>query len=157
MGEFVKSAIVGISSAAAFLSMVASTVDSSQIDDSEDATVQVRQAEISFAKAMEDRDFGAFQSFLADEAIFINGNRELRGKRAIAAAWKELFSGSTAPISWYPEVVLVLESGTLGLSSGPVLNSLGDRIGTFNSVWRRETTGAWKVVFDRGCPVCGEQ
>jgi ketosteroid isomerase-like protein len=39
-------------------------------------------------------------------------------------------------------------------ASGPVLAPDGTRIGTFNSVWRREADGSWKVVFDRGCPDC---
>jgi ketosteroid isomerase-like protein len=30
----------------------------------------------------------------------------------------------------------------------------GRQIGTFNSVWRREADGSWKVVFDKGCPPC---
>jgi ketosteroid isomerase-like protein len=27
-------------------------------------------------------------------------------------------------------------------------------MGTFNSVWRRESDGSWKVVFDKGCDAC---
>ena len=45
----------------------------------------------------------------------------------------------------------VLDSGRLGLSSGPVFDPAGERVGTFNSVWRR-TEGEWKIVFDKGCP-----
>jgi hypothetical protein len=45
-------------------------------------------------------------------------------------------------------------SGTLAHSSGPVINRRGERVGTFNSVWRRESDGSWKVVFDKGCDVC---
>ncbi len=62
--------------------------------------------------------------------------------------------GQTAPFSWQPEVVEVLASGTLALSSGPVWDPTAKRIGTFNSVWRREPGGQWRVVFDKGCPVC---
>lgn len=25
---------------------------------------------------------------------------------------------------------------------------------TFNSIWRREAQGRWRVVFDKGCDVC---
>jgi hypothetical protein len=39
-------------------------------------------------------------------------------------------------------------------TSGPVLAPDGTRIGTFNSAWRREADGSWKVVFDRGRPDC---
>jgi uncharacterized protein (TIGR02246 family) len=114
---------------------------------------EVRRAETAFAQTMADRDHAAFVSFLADEAVFFTGTGELRGKAAIAAGWKKFYEG-TAPFSWRPETVAVLESGTLALSSGPVFAPDGTRAGTFNSVWRRERDGSWKIVFDKGCPDC---
>jgi len=50
--------------------------------------------------------------------------------------------------------VEVLDSGTLALSTGPVHDPGGKRIGTFSSIWRREADGSWRIVFDKGCPVC---
>ena len=103
---------------------------------------------------MADRDHEAFVSFLADETVFFGRRGEIRGKDAVAAAWKPLFEGPQAPFSWQPESATVLDSGTLGLTSGPVLAPDGRRVGTFNSVWRLEADGRWKIVFDRGCPDC---
>ena len=117
-------------------------------------TEQVRRAERAFAKTMADRDHDAFRSFLADEAIFVSGTRVLRGASEVAAGWKRFYEGAEAPFSWEPDQIQVLDSGTLALSSGPVLNPAGKRIGTFNSVWRRESGGRWKVVIDHGCPPC---
>jgi ketosteroid isomerase-like protein len=48
--------------------------------------------------------------------------------------------------------VEVLDSGTLALSAGPVRDPKGQQIGTFNSIWRREADGSWKIIFDKGCP-----
>jgi ketosteroid isomerase-like protein len=48
----------------------------------------------------------------------------------------------------------VLDSGGLALSTGPVFDPEGHQIGTFSSIWRREPDGSWRVVFDKGCPVC---
>jgi ketosteroid isomerase-like protein len=48
----------------------------------------------------------------------------------------------------------VLDSGGLALSSGPVHDPAGKRIGTFNSVWKREGKGRWRIVLDNGCPAC---
>jgi len=115
---------------------------------------QLRATEEAFARTMADRDHVAFVSFLAVEAVFFGRNSELRGRDAVAAAWKPLFEGAAAPFSWQPEVATVLDSGALGLTAGPVFAPDGKRIGTFNSVWRREPGGAWKIVFDRGCPDC---
>jgi ketosteroid isomerase-like protein len=115
---------------------------------------QLRATEEAFARTMADRDHEAFMSFLAGEAVFFGRNSELRGRDAVAAAWKPLFEGAAAPFTWQPEVATVLDSGTLGLTSGPVFAPDGRRIGTFNSVWRREPDGSWKIIFDRGCPDC---
>ena len=115
---------------------------------------EVRAVETAFAKTMVDRDIDAFAFFLADEALFFGEQQVLRGKDAIKVGWGTYFAGATAPFSWKPEVVEVLESGTLAHSSGPVLTPDGKQVGTFNSIWRREADGSWKVVFDKGSPHC---
>jgi ketosteroid isomerase-like protein len=115
---------------------------------------QVRQTEIAFAKTMADRNSAAFASFLATETIFMSGARVTRGAKQVAERWKAFFEGGQAPFSWAPETVEVLDSGTLAMSSGPVRDPSGKRTGTFNSVWRREAGGKWKIVFDNGCPAC---
>ena len=119
----------------------------------EELAAQVRATEIAFARSMADRDHAAFVSHLADETIFF-GRGVLRGKTAVAQAWKPFFEGAAPPFSWEPEKVQVLDSGTLGLSSGPVRDPGGKRTGTYNSIWRREADGSWKIIFDNGCPPC---
>ena len=112
--------------------------------------LQVYRAEQAFARTMADRDVGEFATFIADEAIFF-GPSVLRGKPRILEAWGPFFEGDEAPFSWAPEDVEVLPSGGLAHSSGPIFNAAGERIGTFNTVWRLESDGRWRVVFDRGC------
>ena len=119
-----------------------------------DLKEQVRQTEIAFAKTMADRDPAAFTRFLADDAVFMSNGKAARGPKAIAAQWKPLFDAPQAPFSWSPEFVEVLDSGNLALSTGPVLDPSGKRVGTFNSIWRRDAAGAWKIVLDNGCPAC---
>jgi len=115
---------------------------------------QVRRTEVAFAKTMADRDPVAFRKFLAADTIFMSGGQPTRGPAAVAERWKRFFEGPAAPFSWAPQFVEVLDSGTLALSSGPVLDPSGKRTGTFNSVWRREADGQWKIVLDNGCPAC---
>ncbi len=119
----------------------------------EELREQLRQTEVAFAKTMADRDHAAFTSFLSEEAVFV-GRTVLRGRAAVAAGWKRFYEAPQAPFAWEPERVELLESGTLGVTSGPVHDSAGLRIGTFNSVWRREADGRWLIVIDIGCPPC---
>ena len=112
---------------------------------------ELRSTEIAFAQTMADRDLDAFASFLDEETIFFGGSGPLRGRKAVSEGGAGFFEGEAAPFSWEPDAVAVLDSGRLGLSSGPVFDPAGERVGTFNSVWRR-TEGEWKIVFDKGCP-----
>jgi ketosteroid isomerase-like protein len=108
-------------------------------------------AERAFAATMRDRDHAAFQQFLSKEAVFFNGREAVRGAARVADAWKAFFEGPTAPFSWEPDTVEVLDSGTLAISSGPIRGPDGTRVGTFNSIWRKDADGRWRVVFDKGC------
>ena len=115
---------------------------------------QVRRTETAFAKTMADRNPTAFATFLAGDTVFMSNGQATRGPAAVAERWKGFFAGPDAPFSWAPEFVEVLDSGTLAMSSGPVRDPSGKRVGTFNSVWRREANGQWKIVLDNGCPAC---
>lgn len=111
---------------------------------------EVEAREIAFAKTMADRDLKAFQSFISHEAVFFKGNEPLRGSVAIVQAWAPFFDGETAPFSWRPDVIEVLDSGRLAISSGPVLDPSGEEVGRFNSIWRMDEDDTWRVVFDKG-------
>jgi len=119
----------------------------------EDLQARVRAREVAFAKTMADRDHAAFATFVSEEALFF-GRNLLRGRAAVAEGWTPFFAGERAPFSWTPERVAVVDSGTLAVSSGPVLDPDGKRVGTFNSTWRVEDDGEWRVVIDIGCPDC---
>ena len=112
--------------------------------------VEVRAREFAFAQTLEDRDLDAFLSFVSPEAIFFSNDEPLRGHVEVGRAWAPYFEGPEAPFSWEPAVVVVLESGKLALSSGPVRDRSGNVVGRFNSIWRLDPDGQWRVVFDKG-------
>ncbi len=114
----------------------------------------VADTERAFARTMAERDHAAFVRFVSEEAVFFSGTKVLRGKQQVADAWKPYYQGPTAPFSWQPEHVEVLQSGALALSSGPVRDAQGKLIATFSSVWRMEAPGVWRIVFDKGNAVC---
>jgi len=103
---------------------------------------------------MADRNHAAFVTFLAPDTIFFSGAKALRGSKTVADAWKRFYEGPSAPFSWKPETVEVLDSGTLALSSGPVFDPAGKNVATFTSIWRMEAPGTWRIVFDKGNDVC---
>lgn len=115
---------------------------------------QVMETERAFAKTMETRNFAAFKTFIADDAVFFSGDKALRGKQQVANAWQALYEKPQPPFSWAPAQVEVLDSGKLALSSGPVRDATGKLIATFTSIWRLEAPSTWRIVFDKGNDAC---
>ena len=112
-------------------------------------TRQVADTERAFARSMAERDHAAFTAQLSEQAVFF-GATVLRGKPAVAAAWKRFFEAKEAPFSWEPDQVVVLADGLLAHSTGPVRDPAGKPIARFNSVWRLEAPNTWRIVFDKG-------
>lgn len=132
----------------------APTRPSSAALSNEELAEQVRNTERAFAATMARRDHAAFASFLSKETVFYGGKGPMRGSDTVAAAWKRFYEKPEAPFSWEPDTAVVLDSGTLALTSGPVHDPAGKLIGTFMSIWRLEAPGTWRIVFDKGCDVC---
>ncbi len=114
---------------------------------------QVRATEIAFAKTLADRDVKAFRAMIAPDVIWL-ADVPLHGPDQVLTRWQKFFDAAQPPFSWAPEIVEVQEGGKLALSTGPVVNAAGKRVGTYTSIWRRESSGEWKIIFDRGCPAC---
>ena len=127
-----------------------------------DIAEEVRCREVGFSKAAENQDLAAFRSFIDADARFA-GTSVLRGVDQIAEAWTVFFQDDGPTIKWRPRIVEVLNDGKLALSRGPyrVLSrdaegNLVEEWGTFNSVWRLNDDGKWRVVFDAGNEAASE-
>lgn len=132
--------------------LLMSMVTPASADEGNTLQQEVFAAERAFARSMADRSLADFGRFVADEAIFFGANDVQRGKSEVIAAWSGFFEGAQAPFSWEPDQVEVLASGTLALSTGLVKDPAGKVVGRFNSIWRLEAPGTWRVVFDKGSP-----
>jgi ketosteroid isomerase-like protein len=144
--------IAGRIAAIAFAVSLAACSSMSVPASGESARDQVWAAELAFARTMADRNLGRFGDFIAEEAVFFDGDRVLRGKSEVVERWSGFFAGPDAPFSWEPDQVEVLRSGGLALSTGPVRDPTGKIVARFNSIWRLEPSGQWRVVFDKGSP-----
>jgi uncharacterized protein (TIGR02246 family) len=138
-------ALIGAMGACASIRTTAPDIRAVQAD--------VDRVERAFAQSMADRDVEAFMRFVSADAVFMNGGQPLRGPAAIRAEWAPFFSAPTAPFSWSPAQVEVLDSGDLAHTTGDVLDPAGRKILRFHSVWRLEADGQWRVIFDAGDPV----
>ena len=87
---------------------------------------------------------------LSSDTVFF-GRKTLHGPDEVMATWQRFFEGPTAPFSWAPKTVVVTSTGDLAFSSGPVSNASGAVIAEYNSTWRLEAPGVWRIVFDKGC------
>lgn len=118
---------------------------------------RVEATELAFAQSMATRDFSAFASFIADDAVFHASDGPLRGKAAVLARWQRYFAGPTAPFSWRPGRVNLLAEDGLAMSSGPVFDPAGRCVAGFTSIWRRRDDGRWQIIFDKGEDECPER
>jgi len=114
---------------------------------------EARAAETAFAAAFAARDVAAFRRLLAPDTIWM-GTAPLHGPDAVMAAWMGMLTSPKPPFSWAPDLVLVLPSGDLARTTGPVLDPDGKLTARFQSVWRRKPAGGWEIVFDFGSEVC---
>jgi ketosteroid isomerase-like protein len=119
---------------------------------------EVHCREIGFSQSAEFRDIQAFRSFIDADARFV-ANGVFRGVDAVAEAWAVFFTEPGPTIKWRPQIVEVLENETLALSRGPYRvvskdadGNIVESWGTFNSIWRVNDDGQWRVVFDAGNP-----
>jgi len=135
------------------LLLCASAVPAPGADDLAKLAGEVRATEIAFAKTLADRDVRKFTGMIAPDVIWL-ADVPLRGPEQVLTRWQKYFDAPRAPFSWAPEIVEVQDGGKLALSTGPVLDPEGKRVGTYTSIWRRESSGEWKIIFDRGCPAC---
>jgi ketosteroid isomerase-like protein len=127
-----------------------------------DVADEVRCREIGFSQTVETQDLEAFREFIDADARFV-GASVLRGVDDIAAAWAVFFKEDGPTIKWRPQIVEVLADGKLALSRGPYRalspfpnGDVVEQWGTFNSIWRLNDDGEWRVVFDAGNEAAAE-
>ncbi len=129
------------------------------------AGAELRATELAFADSVARHDRAAFASFIAEDAVFVDGMSPTQGRDAIVAEWAGYFVEGGPALEWQPELVELSADGTVGLTRGPwtlrgrsVSGQAVQSHGIFNSVWRRQADGSWKIAFDAGCgpcPKCG--
>ena len=98
----------------------------------------------------------AFLTYSADSAVLMRNNHIIQGKEAIKQHYdKQNVDWSAVILSWKPDFVEVSFSGDLAYTYGKYLYLTRDSAGkqdtasgVFHTVWKRQTDGSWRFVWD---------
>jgi ketosteroid isomerase-like protein len=144
----------------AVLGLLAASSAPTAAESREKAIEAVRQAELAFAATVAANDAEKFAAMIDADAVFV-GAEVTRGRAAIVENWRVFFGADRPEFTWRPEIVELSGDGSLGMTRGPwTMKGKSpegrpfERSGIFNSIWRKQSDGSWKVVFDMGCPGC---
>jgi len=96
----------------------------------------------------------AFDTFMADSAImYRNNGLPMKGRTEI----KEALSKSRGTLQWEPFYADLAQSGDIGYTLGEYeynyTDSTGHKesvFGNYVTIWRKQSDGSWKFVFDAG-------
>jgi ketosteroid isomerase-like protein len=109
--------------------------------------------ESAFAKmAAQEGIAAAFHVYAADSAVISRGGKLIHGREAIRDYYlKNIFPGTT--LQWEPDFVDV--SGDIGYTWGKYTLAVPDSTGRltvthgiFHTVWKRQSDGSWRFVWD---------
>lgn len=114
----------------------------------EEAIASLVDAEKSFAHTSLERGIReSFLKFFADDAIMFAPG-PTNGRKLY-----EKFKDEDRKLFWQPVFAAIAKSGDFGVTTGPWEMRRSDKpvgFGQFASVWKKQSDGNWKVIFDTG-------
>ena len=116
---------------------------------------EVRLTELNFSEmAVKEGIAPAFLHFAAEDAVLNRNDSLIIGIDNIRARFNEL-PAVQGQLTWAPDFIDVAQSGDLAYTYGKyqyaAVDSTGNEIisnGVFHTVWKRQTDGSWKYVWD---------
>ena len=122
------------------------------------AADQIVKSDAAFAQSVAEKNRDKFLSFIADVTTFNGGTaNELHGRDAVMKAWGDFFAADGPTLSWTPIRGEVIGAGDIGYTTGRSVfrqkdanGKVTERRGQYVTIWRKQTDGSWKVVFDTG-------
>ncbi len=115
---------------------------------------EVRATELNFAKMAKEKGIAEAFIFYADEnAVLMRNNQLIKGKSAIADYMKKS-TNENITLEWEPDFVEVAASGDLAYTYGKYTLSIAEKdtlkqsSGIFHTVWKLQSNGTWKYVWD---------
>lgn len=114
---------------------------------------EIMEAEKNFAEMLKDEGIHkAFVSYAAENAVLMRNNELIMGKNNIDEFYN---NQTTTELTWTPDYIDVANSGDLAYTYGKYLfkytdsdGNLLESSGVFHTVWKRQSDGKWKYVWD---------
>lgn len=130
-----------------------STPDQSKIDEWKQEIIKV---EGEFAQMATDKGIpAAFLAFSAEDVVLMRNNKLTIGKDALRAKYSNQDPTPGTSLTWKPDYVDVSRSGDMAYTYGAYVYSQIDSLGNlkrdtgvFHTVWKRQSDGSWKFVWD---------
>ncbi len=115
--------------------------------------LEILESEENFAKMVQKEGIhNAFVAFASENAVLMRNNKIIKGKKAIDEHYKGI---DTKSLTWKADLIEVSSSGDLGYTYGTYQYTFKDSLGKeqvdtgiFHTVWKRQTDGSWKYVWD---------
>lgn len=117
---------------------------------------EVMKAEADFTQMAKEKGVSvAFLAFADEDAVLSRG-KLIKGKAEIKAYFEaQSVNYKDLKLDWKPDFVDVSESGDLAYTYGSYTSkvltndgSVSNGSGTFHTVWKRQSNGEWKFVWD---------
>ena len=116
---------------------------------------EIMNIEREFAELVKEKGLKVgFLTYASEDAVLNRGNQLIKGKKAIQEYY-ENYKYPNARLEWEPEFIEVSSSGDLAYTYGhytfEVTGEAGQMIkdkGIFHTVWKRESSGEWRYVWD---------
>ena len=126
------------------------------MNSSREAVDSIRAADAAWLSAYAAKDVDRSLAFFDEQGSMLVPNTPiLTGRDAIAKFMARGFALEDYRITWHPNKAGVASSGELGYTSGTYTMSFKDASGKTISdngkylmVWKRQTNGEWKILFD---------
>lgn len=111
------------------------------------AAAQMTPVEAERAFAADAHTLGqwtAFRKWAADDAVMfvpqpVNAQQWLKGKK-----------DPPLPVFWWPGRSYASCDGSYAVNTGPWVREWGKSVGYFTTVWKRQSDGGWKWIYDGG-------
>ena len=118
-----------------------------------DPAPALEDADRAFFAATTARGPDGWADFFAPDGVNWGGGKIVRGREAIKADIAALLGGST--LTWKPVGSRMGPGGTIGFTVGTFEVHVGDKLiatGSYETVWKQQPDGSWKVAADAGRP-----